>query len=119
MVQHPAEAEYKDMLLAAMETNLVDYCLPILEMPQHIAAYRKHLQTIELPESGEEDNRPTREEEEETALHDIYTQLRVKTGHEFSAYKRGTVLRRIARRMSVRELDKLKDYVVFRREQQE
>ena len=36
---------------------------------------------------------------EEHVLRDVFMQLRSRTGHDFSNYKRATVLRRIARRM--------------------
>ena len=39
-----------------------------------------------------------------TALREVLTLLRVRTGHDFSNYKPATVLRRIERRMTVREL---------------
>ena len=50
------------------------------------------------------------------ALHDIFTQLRVRTGHDFSNYKRPTVLRRIARRIGVLELPDLPAYSHFMHE---
>ena len=46
----------------------------------------------------------------EDALCDILLTLRAKTGHDFSAYKRATVLRRIERRMQVNGLQTLEDY---------
>ena len=36
--------------------------------------------------------------------------MRVRTGHDFSKYKRSTVLRRIARRMQVTRTDNLGEY---------
>jgi two-component system CheB/CheR fusion protein len=45
--------------------------------------------------------------------------VRVRTGHDFSKYKRSTVLRRITRRMQVTRTDDLKDYHNFLRENAE
>src|SRR5262249_28249897 len=45
---------------------------------------------------------------DEEVLQRIIAHLRVRTGHDFSKYKRSTVLRRIARRMQVNRTDELK-----------
>src|SRR5215204_2704119 len=50
------------------------------------------------------------------ALSDIFRQLRVRTGHDFSNYKRPTVLRRIARRLGVHQLSDLTAYSQFMHE---
>ena len=42
-----------------------------------------------------------------------FTQLRIKTGHDFTNYKRATILRRIERRMNVREMADLPAYATF------
>ena len=44
------------------------------------------------------------------------TFLRARTGHDFSAYKRATVMRRVARRMQVRRIDDLAAYAEHVRE---
>jgi two-component system CheB/CheR fusion protein len=40
----------------------------------------------------------------------VLAHLRVRTGHDFSKYKRSTILRRIARRMQVTRSDELQHY---------
>ncbi len=111
IVQEPAEAEYSDMPRNSIATGLVDYVLPVAEIPRKIVAYKERLgQTriaVELAERPETD---------EQTLRDIFTQLRVRTGHDFSNYKRPTVLRRIERRINVHELDGLRAYARFLRE---
>src|SRR6202034_1620771 len=47
---------------------------------------------------------------DEDLLRSVLSHLRVRTGHDFSKYKRSTVLRRIARRMQVTQSAGLKDY---------
>ena len=47
---------------------------------------------------------------DEELLRRILAHLRVRTGHDFSKYKRSTVVRRIARRMQVTRTDDLRDY---------
>ncbi len=114
IAQQPEEAEYRDMPLATLDSGLVDLVLPVAEMPRHIVQYRTHLASLELPLDDERDREGlSREEQEEAALHEVFVLLRSKTGHDFMGYKRATVLRRIARRMSVREIDKLEHYVSY------
>jgi two-component system, chemotaxis family, CheB/CheR fusion protein len=111
IVQDPEEAEYPDMPRHSLATGLVDYVLPVAEMPAQIIAYREQLKLIRVPDPPAE---PT--EADANALRDIFTQLRVRTGHDFSNYKRPTVLRRIARRIGVLELSDLTAYAQFMHE---
>jgi two-component system CheB/CheR fusion protein len=111
IVQDPEEAEYSDMPRHSLATGLVDYVLPVADIPAQIIAYREQLKLIRLPDPPPE---PT--EVQADALRDIFTQLRVRTGHDFSNYKRPTVLRRIARRIGVHELPDLAAYSQFMHE---
>jgi two-component system CheB/CheR fusion protein len=58
-------------------------------------------------------------DEHDQALVDIFTQLRIRTGHDFANYKRSTVLRRLERRMSVHELRTLPEYAAYIRDHRE
>jgi two-component system CheB/CheR fusion protein len=53
---------------------------------------------------------------DEELLRRVLAHLRVRTGHDFSKYKRSTVLRRIARRMQVTRTDNLQQYYEALRE---
>jgi two-component system CheB/CheR fusion protein len=111
IVQDPEEAEYVDMPRHSLATGLVDYVLPVAEMPAQIVAYGEQLRQLRLGEEPEEQR-----EANETALRDILTQLRVRTGHDFTNYKRATIMRRITRRMIVQELSSLPAYAQFMNE---
>jgi two-component system, chemotaxis family, CheB/CheR fusion protein len=111
IVQDPREAEYDDMPRHSLATGLVDYVLPVAEIPAQIIAYREQLKRIRIPEPPQDTAR-----EELEALRDVFTQLRVRTGHDFSNYKRATVMRRIARRIGVHELPDLLAYSQFLRD---
>ena len=101
LVQDPDEAEFSDMPRSSIATALVDHVLPVAAMPARIIAYKNSLEALRSPE------RPAdRALADEHALLDVFAQLRARTGHDFSNYKRATVLRRIARRMSIRQLDR-------------
>lgn len=109
--QDPGEAEYKDMPQNAIATGMVDYVLPVAEIPAKIISFREHLGSVQIPEP------PEVPKTDEQALRDIFTQLRVRTGHDFSNYKQATMLRRIERRLGLRELHSLPEYARFVREQ--
>jgi two-component system, chemotaxis family, CheB/CheR fusion protein len=111
IVQDPREAEYDDMPRHSLATGLVDSVLPVTQIPGKIIAYRDQLKRVRIPDPPPQ---PTNVELD--ALRDIVTQLRVRTGHDFSNYKRPTVLRRIARRISVHELPDLPAYSHFMHE---
>ena len=107
--QDPNEAEYNDMPRNAIATGLVDYVLPVAEIPGKILSYKDHRGSIQLPV------RPDIKATDEHALRDIFTQLRIRTGHDFSNYKRATMLRRIERRLGIKELSGLPEYAEYMR----
>jgi two-component system CheB/CheR fusion protein len=110
LAQDLEEAEYKDMPRNAIATGMVDYILPVAEMPERILSYKQHRRPIITPEPKEVGVVNSQ------ALRDIFTQLRIRTGHDFSNYKRGTMLRRIERRMGLRELSDLPAYAKLLRD---
>jgi two-component system CheB/CheR fusion protein len=107
-VQNPREAEFNEMPRNAIATELVDQVLPVAEIPEKIIAYRKNLGTVQIPVEAEK-----RAENEQHALREIFTHLRLRTGHDFSNYKRPTVLRRIERRINIRNLPDLPSYASY------
>src|ERR1041385_3277858 len=48
IVQDPEEAEYDDMPRNSLATGLVDYVLPVAEIPKRIIAYREQLKLIQV-----------------------------------------------------------------------
>ncbi len=110
-VQNPREAAFNEMPRSAIATDLVDDVLPVAAIPDRIIAYQASLSTISI--SVEAEARP---EEMQQALREIFTLLRVRTGHDFSNYKRPTMMRRIARRINVRNLPDLPIYAAFLRD---
>lgn len=107
-VQNPREAEYNDMPRNAIATGLVDEVLPVAQIHQKIIDYRNSIINVSIS-SGEE----KRPEGMQQALREIFTQLRLRTGHDFSNYKRPTLLRRIERRINIRNLPDLTSYAAF------
>jgi two-component system CheB/CheR fusion protein len=113
-VQSPREAEYNEMPRNAISTGLVDEVLPVMEIAGKIVEYNKGLKDIRIPADLEK-----RPEDLQQALHDILNQLRKRTGHDFANYKRPTLLRRMERRINIRNLKDLPAYAAFLNEHPE
>ena len=110
------EAEHGSMPRAAIATGMIDWVLPAPDMPARLRAYGDLLGRLKLPaEDGPlpigPDEHPT--ERLETSLRELLVYVRAQTGRDFGYYKRATVLRRIARRMSVNGIEDLPAYLAF------
>ncbi|HKY54147.1 MAG TPA: chemotaxis protein CheB [Anaerolineales bacterium] len=108
MVQHPDQAEYDSMPIAAINTGLADVVLPVEELAQKLADYVQ--QIPEVPEDAEH----LSEQDQET-IQRILAQVHARTGHDFSQYKRSTLLRRIQRRMQLNGFGTLDTYLNYLR----
>jgi two-component system, chemotaxis family, CheB/CheR fusion protein len=106
VVQDPEEAEYDGMPRSALMTGMVDLVLPLQAIPDAILAYARTRPRIEVTEDEEEDDVTQRR-----LLQKVFAQIRAHTGRDFSRYKRSTVLRRIQRRMQIRHVERLDDYL--------
>ncbi|HET8833069.1 MAG TPA: chemotaxis protein CheB, partial [Casimicrobiaceae bacterium] len=118
LAQRPEDAEYDGMPRNAIGTGMVDFVLPVTDMPQQIVKLMQNAQLIELP-TDDGHQPPTGAEttrRAEVALQEILAMLRVRTGHDFAQYKRATVLRRIERRLQVNQLRDLPTYRDFLRD---
>lgn len=109
--QDPNEAEQGSMPRAAMATQMVDCVLPVEEMPARILKYLHAGNLIQLP--AEEKPAQAEQKDDEVALHEVLGILKAATGHDFTSYKRATVLRRVARRMQVNSCGNLPAYRHF------
>ncbi|MBO9571352.1 MAG: PAS domain-containing protein [Chitinophagaceae bacterium] len=107
-VQNPREAEFNEMPRNAIATELVDDILSVGEIPGKIISYKLSLGSVEIPIDSEQ-----RAEEQQHALREVFSHLRLRTGHDFSNYKRPTLLRRIERRINVRNLNSLQAYANY------
>ncbi len=101
LVQEPSEAEYASMPRSAIATGVADFVLPVRELARRLADLIRVKDKVSAPDIRNFD---------EELLRRILAHLRVRTGHDFSKYKRSTVLRRIARRMQVTHASDLREY---------
>lgn len=108
MVQQPEEAEYDGMPRAALTTGLADVVLPVTELAERLATYIQH--RPQLPHDPGQLS-----EAEVEVLQRILAQVHARTGHDFSQYKRSTILRRIERRMQLNGFATLEAYLAYLR----
>ncbi|HTH60860.1 MAG TPA: CheR family methyltransferase [Paraburkholderia sp.] len=111
--QSPEEAEYNSMPRASIDTGMVDFVLPVGEMPQRLAELWSNARAIRLPDQPPDGTADSSAEATERALREIMLILRTRTSHDFRHYKRATVLRRIERRLQVNALADLHQYRDF------
>ncbi len=107
IVQEPTTAQYDGMPASAIATGVVDFTLSVEKMPELLIKYVQHsyvkgsLQETQIEESLQDDF--------SRVLAIIYAQ----TNRNFQYYKRNTIIRRIKRRMGLRQIDALPDYVHY------
>ena len=95
IVQSPDEAGYDGMPRNAMATGMVDVVLPVARIPDAIVKYARGTPVSE-PQSKAEPKHSVQD-----SLPEIIALLRKKTIHDFTLYKRGTLERRVERRMGL------------------
>ncbi|MES2458799.1 MAG: CheR family methyltransferase, partial [Bacteroidota bacterium] len=111
MVQDPEHAEYSSMPQTAIKTNFVDYVLQPEEMPIKLIQYLNH---PALREHAPEEF--ITERNNQNHIQKILMLLRSHTGHDFTLYKKNTIIRRIERRIAFHQLADYEQYVNYMRE---
>lgn len=111
MVQDPATAEFDSMPQASIQTNMVDYTLSPEEMPVKLIQYINH--PVIAEGSSVDENSAIRNI---TAIDKTLMLLRTHTGHDFSMYKKSTIIRRIDRRLAFHQLPDYSYYIDYLRE---
>lgn len=105
MVQKPEDAEYDGMPRSAIATGAVDFVVPVKEMGGRLIQFLRHpYLRKDTPDTGLSDQAPD-------GFKDILRMLRKQTDYDFRSYKKGTVERRIQRRMGLRQIKDLGEYV--------
>ena len=108
IAQNSQTANYNSMPRSAILTGLVDYVLPIEEIPAKLIEYARHRQELRL-------NRGEKSFFAETAdnLEKICSFLRRRLGHDFSGYKKNTLIRRIQRRIQITQVNSVSAYLEY------
>ena len=105
VAQDEASARHWGMPRSAIETGLVDYVLAPSRMPGQLLAYFRHPAAI-----GDD---PLENHQHASELEIILSLLTKRTRHDFSLYKKSTLIRRIQRRMSVTRSNSVSEYIGF------
>ena len=104
MVQDEETAKFDGMPRSAISTGLADFVLPPEDMPSQLMAFAKHPYTAKA-------DRAEALLSDEDGLTRIFALLREKSKVDFTYYKPSTVIRRIERRMSVNQIEDIREYV--------
>jgi two-component system CheB/CheR fusion protein len=108
MAQDPETAQFDSMSRSAIATGLVDYVLPVADMPAALIKYvqQSYVKVADKAESEERTN----------GLNAIVSLLAEKAQSDFHPYKKTTLLRRIERRMGLNQIDSVSDYLALLRQ---
>lgn len=109
MVQSEESSKYDGMPRSAIKTGVVDLILPPAEMTRKIIHYFSHTPDLKIEE-------PQFEPDRESWLPKVFALLRLQIGHDFSNYKKSTILRRISRRMNLNQIEDHDLYIRFMKE---
>jgi two-component system CheB/CheR fusion protein len=107
-VQDPATAKYSGMPASAIQAGYATQVLPVEKMPQAMLDSVRYLAGRQAMLSRV----PTAA----TGMNRILMLLRSGTGHDFSQYKKGTIVRRIERRMSQHDIEDTEVYARYLKE---
>ncbi|SAK52392.1 chemotaxis protein [Caballeronia temeraria] len=115
IAQRPEEAQYPDMPKSAIDTGDVDIVLPVGQIMPRVVALARNAAKIRLPAPSDEQtpNEAEPPAPDADAIDDVLAILRTRSRHDFSNYKRGTVVRRIERRMQVNRVSTAAAYREF------
>jgi len=105
-VQDPNEAEFPAMPQNAIATGVASFVAPIHRLAERITEVAHSKQAVRSLDEGGAAN----------DLRKIMGFLRARTGHDFSNYKRATVMRRVLRRMQVCRVTDMTKYATLVKE---
>ena len=108
--QDDASAKYSAMPRSAIAAGIVDYVLPPDSIARELKRIAKHIHIFADDQSDAGELGASSE-----ALNKIFAMLRNTSRVDFSYYKHGTIKRRIVRRMFLRKIDSLEEYLRFLR----
>jgi two-component system CheB/CheR fusion protein len=109
IAQAPETAQHDGMPQSAIDTGMVDFVLPIEEMPDAIVKFIAH-PYIHGETSAEDQDE----------LNQVLAVIQARTRHDFRCYKRNTLIRRTERRMGLRQIERMADYVhILKRDNKE
>jgi len=109
LAQEPTSAKFDSMPRSVIDAGLADLIAPVEELPGKIIDFLRHIIVIDKTEQPID-------QKDLSALEKVMILLRTKTGQDFSLYKKNTIYRRIERRMSIHQIDRIASYVRYLQE---
>lgn len=106
IAQRPDTTEYDGMPQSIISNGLADYVLAPGEMPAALISYTSH--TLVFKPDIESSSA-----KQQNYLDKIFNLVRTRTGHDFTQYKPKTIMRRLERRMSINQIEKIEDYLAY------
>ncbi len=104
LIQDPATAKFDGMPCSAIATDMVDIVADAQALPGKLLAFLRYLPSASQPDE------PCRNM---SHLEKIIRQLNEVSGHDFSLYKKNTLLRRIERRKGIHKISRIDQYMRF------
>jgi two-component system CheB/CheR fusion protein len=116
IAQDPREAQQDGMPRKAINSGAVNYVLHASQMPEILRKYSEHPYVTRKAGGveGAEDAA-----DRQSGLEGILAVLRVRIRHDFRGCKKNTLVRRIRRRMSMRDMKDMRQYLDLLRENPE
>ena len=109
--QDEASAKFFAMPKAAIDLGAADQILPPKAIAGELTRLLNHPYFISTPSMEDPDSILGTDNESEGLVRKVLVELRVRTGIDFSLYKKGTIRRRLARRLAVNGIKSLEDYL--------
>ncbi|NMQ29358.1 PAS domain-containing protein [Candidatus Accumulibacter phosphatis] len=106
LVQEPSSAKFPGMPGSVIHAAYATHVLPAADMPTVLLATARQLSNNVHPS-------PQANEATAVDIDAVLTVLHASTGHDFSHYKKGTIGRRIARRVLQHRLRSIDDYRAY------
>ena len=101
IAQEPESAKFPSMPRSLIDTHLPDFILRPSEVPDLLVRYAGQTHVVADAPSLQD----------EPVLTDVLAVLRTRTRHDFSGYRKPTILRRIRRRMGLGQFTTIADYL--------
>jgi two-component system CheB/CheR fusion protein len=111
IAQEPLDAKFDGMPRSVIATGLVDAILPVDQIGQRLLAHITNQPIVQAAVAMDVQTARSLALSPEAALNSILHLLLQVGGIDFQEYKSGTVMRRIERRMNVRQVTSLETYL--------
>jgi two-component system CheB/CheR fusion protein len=108
LVQEPSTAKFDGMPSSACNSVIADVIAPADELAVKMIEFLKYIPVAKDDSLIDSKNH--------SSLDKIIILIREQSGHDFSSYKKNTLIRRIERRKGIHQIEKIQNYVRFLQE---